>query len=222
MKVASIPTGGTTIKMYYGKAGDAGASNGDATFMLFDDFESSTINAAKWAPESQCAIVTDGAEKVLKVVPNGGITAQNVNANAYAVMTKLKFQSFGSYGPRLSIDTRRNAGASSVYNFRVESYASGSGWDGTAMRRNPGYVLLAQARPAWSTGTWYRMDAKTCPTYSEWVTGNGGTTITSTDAQSFAGTMGIGTWDTGNEVRLSWIAIRSYTRNEPTHGTWST
>ena len=39
VKVPSIPTGDSTIYMYYGNAAVSSASDGDATFMFFDDFE---------------------------------------------------------------------------------------------------------------------------------------------------------------------------------------
>ena len=36
------------IKMYYGNPNATAASNGDSTFMLFDDFTGSTLNTSKW------------------------------------------------------------------------------------------------------------------------------------------------------------------------------
>jgi hypothetical protein len=37
-----------TICLYYGKAGVTTASNGDATFLGFDDFSGSSLNTTKW------------------------------------------------------------------------------------------------------------------------------------------------------------------------------
>lgn len=51
VKVDSIAGGSsstTPINVYYGKANDPGESNGDATFILFDDFNDNSINASKW------------------------------------------------------------------------------------------------------------------------------------------------------------------------------
>ncbi len=49
VKVPSIPTGGTTIYMYYGNPSASSASNGTNTFEFFDDFESGTLDADRWA-----------------------------------------------------------------------------------------------------------------------------------------------------------------------------
>jgi hypothetical protein len=44
----SIGTGATTFYMYYGNAGAAAYSSGDATFLFFDDFNDASIDGAKW------------------------------------------------------------------------------------------------------------------------------------------------------------------------------
>lgn len=44
----SLATGNSTIYMYYGNASAVSSSNGTNTFTFFDDFNGTTINAAKW------------------------------------------------------------------------------------------------------------------------------------------------------------------------------
>jgi hypothetical protein len=46
VKVPSIPSGSKTIYMYYGNGSASDASDGDATFVFFDDFESGNLD--KW------------------------------------------------------------------------------------------------------------------------------------------------------------------------------
>jgi hypothetical protein len=41
-------SGSTRLNVYYGKEDDLGDSNGDATFILFDDFDDNSINSSKW------------------------------------------------------------------------------------------------------------------------------------------------------------------------------
>jgi len=49
VKVPSIPAGSTkTIFMYYGNPSASPASNGDAVFLFFDDFNGVTLNTSKW------------------------------------------------------------------------------------------------------------------------------------------------------------------------------
>ena len=48
VKVPALPVGSTTIYMYYGNPSAAGVANGEATFNLFDSFESAGVDALKW------------------------------------------------------------------------------------------------------------------------------------------------------------------------------
>jgi gliding motility-associated-like protein len=50
VKVNSVAaSGNTTIQMYYGNYCATPAQNGDSTFILFDDFNGSSINSSKWS-----------------------------------------------------------------------------------------------------------------------------------------------------------------------------
>jgi hypothetical protein len=44
----SIETGATTFYMYYGKSDATAVTNGDATFLFFDDFNDASVDSAKW------------------------------------------------------------------------------------------------------------------------------------------------------------------------------
>ena len=70
VKVPFIPASGTTIYMYYGNSGAGSASDGEATFEFFDDFEGGSINGTKWE------IVADGGSVILA---NSIITIQSTS-----------------------------------------------------------------------------------------------------------------------------------------------
>jgi hypothetical protein len=49
VKVPTIPANSTkTIYIYYGNASASSLSNGDNTFMFFDDFDDGVVNTSKW------------------------------------------------------------------------------------------------------------------------------------------------------------------------------
>jgi len=48
VKVPSIPSGTKTAYVYYGNPSATSQSNGDNTFLLFDDFLGTTLNTSKW------------------------------------------------------------------------------------------------------------------------------------------------------------------------------
>jgi hypothetical protein len=54
-----VPTAGTTsLTMYYGNGSATAASNGDNTFIFFDDFPGTTVNATKWSVYDPNASIT--------------------------------------------------------------------------------------------------------------------------------------------------------------------
>ncbi|TAL46777.1 DUF2341 domain-containing protein, partial [archaeon] len=48
VNISSIPTAGKTIYVYYGNPSVASASNGNNTFLFFDDFPGTTLDTNKW------------------------------------------------------------------------------------------------------------------------------------------------------------------------------
>lgn len=56
----SIGTSATTFYMYYGNAYASGVSNGDNTFLFFDDFSTSWNNPVKWTGDTSTFIVSSG------------------------------------------------------------------------------------------------------------------------------------------------------------------
>jgi len=60
VKVPSIPKTGTTITMHYGNPNAKPRSNGDATFIFFDDF-SDGFNTAKWLRKRAGSLKSRGA-----------------------------------------------------------------------------------------------------------------------------------------------------------------
>ena len=61
IKVNSIPASGTaTVNMYYGNPAAAAASDGVGTFIFFDDFNGSSVNAAMWNTANGGGTITVG------------------------------------------------------------------------------------------------------------------------------------------------------------------
>ncbi|MBN1996393.1 DUF2341 domain-containing protein [candidate division KSB1 bacterium] len=67
VKIPTLPTGLTTIYMYYGNPVASGESNGDAVFVFFDHFDGTSLDPGKWS-------VTYGS---ISGNPPGTITVSN-------------------------------------------------------------------------------------------------------------------------------------------------
>jgi hypothetical protein len=81
VKVNSIPSGSSTIYVHYGNSAASSASNGDNTFLFFDDFAGTSLNTAKWIPQ------TSGAGTI---TVNNGITLNNPNLNSDTALISLR------------------------------------------------------------------------------------------------------------------------------------
>ena len=84
----NITTSGYPIYMYYGNAGAANVSNGEATFELFDEFEGSSLNTSKW-------------DYTGTVTVSGGYAQTTANTNANKAYSKSAY--LGNYSVRFWI-----------------------------------------------------------------------------------------------------------------------
>lgn len=98
IKVPRIPANPslTTIYVYYGEDDAATESNGDATFIFFDDFDDDSINTTKWTN------INDAVKNGGTLRGNGGNqkfwmeTRQPFSA-PFAIKFKMKGESFGDF-----------------------------------------------------------------------------------------------------------------------------
>ncbi|RLJ04590.1 MAG: hypothetical protein DRP18_04530 [Candidatus Aenigmatarchaeota archaeon] len=60
VKVDKIPTGESTIYMYYGNSDATSESNADNVFDLFDEFEGTSLDTSKWCSTTGSVSVSDG------------------------------------------------------------------------------------------------------------------------------------------------------------------
>lgn len=141
VKVPSIPTGAKTIYMYYGNAGASSASDGDATFEFFDDFEDGDISDWFQYGSGRVQIANDGGNFVLlktayndtsggySLFNNGALSnfevvfrTKRINENGGAQNRYgIENGSFNGYGPRMADFNSLPAA------FAIERRAGGSG-----------------------------------------------------------------------------------------------
>ncbi len=73
VRVPSIPAAGKTIYVKYGSPNMTSASNGNNTFVMFDDFKGNQIDTTKWVTQILAGSITE-ANGYLAVVRNGSNT----------------------------------------------------------------------------------------------------------------------------------------------------
>ena len=86
VKIPSISTTGTQLYLYYGNPGTESLSNGETTFLFFDQFDGSTVNTTRWAKSGDVTVSNSIAtlntvnEKLFSIPTFGSNTAMHARA----------------------------------------------------------------------------------------------------------------------------------------------
>jgi len=83
------------ICCYYGKAGDTTTSNGDATFLFFDDFLGSSVDTEKWTVTNAPTV----ADSIITLDNNEKIVGKSNYGIGYACRSKTALFSPSGTGP---------------------------------------------------------------------------------------------------------------------------
>jgi hypothetical protein len=221
VNVPNIPSGNSTIYMYYGDPLKTDASDGSSTFVFFDDFSGTSLDASKW---------TSGSDGSATIHVSGGYLRLQVSSNGAS-----KFWAYISSKNQLSlpltIETRaRLSSGSNCHGF------IGTGPAQTVTYDVPNYMSFVRISNSTtyyyefnvngtnvntaiiSSDTWSRYSMKvvsgasSCKIESSTFS-NAGTFTSTTNylqlsVRKWAWMDGIYDWD--------WVAVRKYAPAEPT------
>ncbi len=118
VRVPNIPTGLSSFYMYYNNSEASSASNGDNTFVFFDDFNSGTIDPSKWI--ATCIGNNSGGS----VSVSGGELVVTARSSCYASCRTV------CYVRSASTFDIRDGYAIQYYAKQYESSGEGSWWKG--------------------------------------------------------------------------------------------
>ena len=220
----NLSSSDVTICIYYGNSDATTTSNGDNTFIFFDDFENGDFD--KWTSHGNWEIVTDIVKQGSKAAyhPGGGTSVER----------SLKKTITLDYGVMIHVWARTNSSASYAGYPLLTTTSSGTSaynivfYDGYLKYYQGSYENWPQNN-TYSVNTWYRLqlgykqfgengkqkawrnndymgqiDAKDMN--GDWVTGLSGFRLV-------AGSSGRAMW-------IDVVYIRKYVDPEPTHGGW--
>ncbi|MBX5320812.1 MAG: DUF2341 domain-containing protein [Candidatus Bathyarchaeota archaeon] len=204
IKVPHIPANPslTTIYVYYGEMDAATESNGDATFIFFDDFDDDSIDTTKWTN------INDAAENGGTLRGNGGNqkfwmeTLQTFSA-PFAVKFKMKGESSGDFDSGIRVGN--------LY------FISDQGTGNPIIRTGWGY-------PSGSAGdvvSWHIYEATILPNYQAFYDFTANSYTTASYTYSTGPLYLIGDSDsTGRDTFYDYIFVCKRVDPEPTHEAW--
>ncbi len=208
VKVPSIPArpGNATIKLYYGKSGDPGASNGIDTFpILFDDFNS--VNTGLWSGNYSC-------NNGIATISQANLISQS-SYGCNVLMARMASDGSGTSSSKRLFHWPPgwyDNDASIVISFNINGYsprlhsANGREYWGSSI--------------TWSPQTYYNVEIGrlTGSTYIA-IDGVGKWGITS--PPTTPGKILFEAGYSGSTLYSDWICIRKGTANSPTDSAWS-
>ena len=218
VKVGLIPgSGSTTIKMYYGNSEAVSESDGEAVFEFFDDFESGTFDASKWADTGEWAIYSATAKGNYSARFPGGSTGRElktVNLNLSNIIIEFdyyKTYSTGGFSGEINYFMHLNDLGNWVYSL-ADANNTQKYYDG-AWRSYPNAF-------SWGTGKWYHIKIvidHENGTHHAWVDDTDIGTVTTLDEQSYVQYIQFaGATTSGNDFIIDNVRIRKYAEQEPT------
>jgi len=219
VKVPSIPASTTkTIYIYYDEelTDVPDASDGDATFLFFDDFDSDTLNEEKWAYSGAVSIVDDAKAhdgRAIQVGENSYVYAKINLQNQLAIEAYISYVNINARYTGIGVFSNYNNDIPHLYQngYGFSTYQSGTAW--TYDSADSGGVREYQALPEtedlritmeydgatayWSSelGEWSRPLNLDITSYKLKIANDGDLS--------------------GALIRVDWVGIRKYVDPEP-------
>ncbi|MGA2324063.1 MAG: DUF2341 domain-containing protein [Sedimentisphaerales bacterium] len=205
VEIPSIPSANSVnIYMYYDNPGAAAASNGTATFDLFDDFSGTTLDASKWNSGG-----TPTIDSGILTINSIGQYIRSKQTYLYkAFRTKSKFASYANWG---------------YLGFNIASLSVG-GNDAMILCFNASTVQpISSSGGAWTWGSsitadtnWKKWDVLWKANEVKFVMDGTVITINTTHVPSIALYAQINDNSGSPIVQTDWVLVRNYSSPEPT------
>jgi hypothetical protein len=210
VEVASIPTTGATIYLYYGNSGASSASSGDNTFALYDNFDGN-LNTSKWGGFATMNAGTN-SDSEHRLISNSNYLAtgststfnQGYAIHVRATMARAEYSYIGwaTTGFAKSI-LLKSYGTCNRFNINSVDQAV------LSPEIDNNYHILDIQRLAGSTN-----NMKVFVDYS----GTAASVINSADTDSMS--LIAHAAAPNGAVVMDWVAVHKITANEPTASTW--
>ena len=221
-KYNSIETTDTYFYVYYGKSGDTTTSNGDNTFIFFDDFPGSTLDIAKWDTSGGGSVsVSDGLCTII-----GGdrliLSKTNIFNNNTAARARMQTNRWDTTAGMQQFGSQVTA---DWYNYVQMNYCHIY----SSHRRHLDQAvaatetLLAAATGDWAANTYYINEVIRAATHTRWTVNDVlKVELGTTNYPTADGILYHRAYNSGDTMTVDWTLVRKWADQEPTWGTWGT
>jgi len=225
-----------TIYVYYGCSRAHPASDGEATFLFFEDFPGTAVDSAKWTETEESATYAQvtfnnyGRTQYNSASTSVWRDAYLTSVATHAIGRAVRFKAYKSHSGIIGNDRAVGGfanghepspsngafyewthldGAGNVWDWKASKAGSASGQTGTLTL---GTIYFFEIR--WSSG---RIEFVRNETVQLTITD---TSYIPDGPLNLVFSVGKGTGSDSGDVTFSFIAVRKYVCPEPTHGAW--
>jgi len=223
VKIPSLSGSSTkTINMYYGNGSAKPVSNGDSTFLLFDDFNGSSVNSSKWDSYSSYSTFSMSSSKLTISTGSGSTagTAILVSSSSFAspITAEAMVTSTNGFWSSLAI---LNSGTWVGYFMYCGDASSGAnegmhlGEAYSAGGTYAGHFKTNNSSPGTETGLWQMFWPATGSQLLVWP---GGSTSSSQTNVSLASSVQLAfgnVYASIGSTTYDWVRARAYASTEP-------
>ncbi|MBV6343539.1 DUF2341 domain-containing protein, partial [Candidatus Magnetobacterium casense] len=201
----------TQFLMYYGNSAATSGSNGDNTFIFFDDFLGTSLNTSKWAGDTAYASVSGG----MLTYQNGSAAWRAIYGQTATGSTSYAIRANGNLDETESAyGSQTPTGSHKAYIYRSSSTTYYLTRDGVTQSLNTtnfsidAYKTIELAVRGGSGVYGFENDVARSPAY-----------VTVTPPNSADMRAAISTYTT-NGIKVDWILLRKYVYPEPSISSW--
>jgi hypothetical protein len=221
VKIPSIPTGSSTIYLYYGNSSATASSNGPNTFIFFDDFESGNLNKWTIVTGSTWTIATDQKRSGSYSVRGGPLS--QVSERIVATGLNLTDIAFDAWWREGSIDTdaaqlvRANT-STNFYDYEINKESSYD-WALSKFINNSWSSFQTTTNYQPPAGTWFKVTTSIRGRYMKFLYNDSqilpASGWCSVGTEIASGTVGFNIWTTPDYNWFDDVRVRKMTATEP-------
>lgn len=209
-----LSTSDATIYIYYGNSNATTMSNGESTFIFFDDF----ANLNQWMIGNGNWSIENGSAKCTQ----DGYLKYAIDHSDGAIIYRAKVSQQVDYS-RAIVIYRMNSDVTAAFRSGWGYHSELGGEMIFVDVLLTGWRAIASSQKSWNTGTWYTAEAKFAGSLQTFEFNGDGSPINAAYSTPQSGTF-IGlqgsTATPDHPIWFDWVAYRKLVNPEPLHGIW--
>ena len=214
----SIGTSATTFYMYYGNSAASAVSDGEATFLFFDDFPGASLDGTKWSTSGSPVITVDSSIITMSV-PD--VTERWIYGNtSFPIQTVMRAKVLSAHANTVSNNETLGQRNNDTYiSFQWAAFCYGSPNNYAYRNYNDGDTATT-AITSWTAGEYHILEQYRNATQVAYkVDGTEAQTVSTYYDDRDMWPM-IYAYSTNSSLSLDWLLYRKKEDTEPAFGSW--